>query len=222
MIASPFIYSPPETDPLPVLYEDEAILVVDKPAGLLSVPGRLEEHKDSLFLRLEAVYPDVLTVHRLDMSTSGLMVFARGKSAHRALSKAFEARSVEKRYTALVHGEPDTRSGEIDLPLIKDWPNRPRQKVDFEIGKPSKTLWRMIEGNADTSLVELVPVTGRTHQLRLHMAAIGHPILGDEFYGTPESMNAAPRLCLHASALSFTHPVSTEPMEFASEPGFLG
>lgn len=216
MKAPPLIYQPPATDPLPVLYQDEALLIVHKPAGLLSVPGRLPEHRDSLLSRLQAIYPDALTVHRLDMATSGLMVFARGKESHRALSIAFEKRQVHKRYLARVLGTPDA-SGLVDLPLITDWPNRPRQIVDHDIGKPSQTEWQLLSSDGETSLVKLTPITGRSHQLRVHMAEIGHPILGDQFYGTDASRVMADRLCLHASELGLVHPVTGAPLSFETE-----
>ncbi|MAI90083.1 RluA family pseudouridine synthase [Ponticaulis sp.] len=220
-MSAPLIYHPPATDPLPVLYEDEALLVVDKPSGLLSVPGRLELHKDSLILRLQTVYSDALTVHRLDMDTSGLMIYARSKEVHRALSMAFERKQVEKRYLALVWGRVAQDEGEVDLPLIKDWPNRPRHMVDHENGKPSRTLWRVVERFENTTLVELTPVTGRTHQLRIHMAEIGHGILGDCWYGSEDSMAAHERLCLHASQLSFEHPATKKRVTFESDAPFL-
>ena len=217
---APLVYRPPETDPLPILFEDEALLVVDKPAGLLSVPGRLPEHKDSLALRLQAVYPEALTVHRLDMDTSGLMVFARGPEVHRALSMAFEKKAVAKRYEALVWGEVQGEEGLVDLPLIKDWPNRPRHMVDHDKGKPSQTDWKVIAREEGVTRVALTPLTGRTHQLRIHMAEMGHGILGDCWYGCEASMGARDRLCLHACALEFTHPVSGEAMRFSSPAPF--
>lgn len=217
---APLDYRPPETDPLPILYADEQLIVVDKPAGLLSVPGRLPQHKDSLALRLQATFPDALTVHRLDMDTSGLMVYARGADTHRALSMAFEKKQVEKRYEALVWGKVSGDEGAVDLPLIKDWPNRPRHMVDFENGKPSQTLWRVIERLEETTRVCLTPVTGRTHQLRIHMAEIGHGILGDCWYGSEASMAARNRLCLHACELSFAHPASGVPLMFKSSAAF--
>lgn len=220
MTSPSFIYDPPETRTLPIIYQDDAVLVVNKPSGLLSVPGRLEHHKDSLFLRLLAIYPDVLTVHRLDMSTSGLMVFARGPVSHRALSRQFENRRVEKSYLADVWGVPKAEQGEVTLPLVRDWPNRPRQKVCHDTGKPSHTHWRVISRGDHTARLELTPLTGRTHQLRVHLAAIGHPILGDEFYGNGQSETMAERLCLHAAGLTFNHPVSSERMSFQSEASF--
>lgn len=220
MTVPPFLYAPPGTEPLPVLHEDPYLLVVDKPSGLLSVPGRLSEHRDSLLIRLQDVYPDALTVHRLDMATSGLMVFARGRDSHRALSMAFEQRRVRKLYLARVHGRPEADAGRINLPLITDWPNRPRQKVDHETGKPSQTDWKLLTSDSATSLLALTPVTGRSHQLRVHLSEIGHPILGDGFYGNGVSETLADRLCLHASELAFQHPVSFAELAFHSAPDF--
>ncbi len=202
-----------------VIYIDEHMLVAEKPAGLLSVPGRLPENKDCLISRLQAVYPDALTVHRLDMATSGLMVFARGGEVHRTLSKVFAERQVSKRYIAVLAGEL-IGDGEVDLPLITDWPNRPRQMVNHDIGKPSLTRWRVIGEGQGTTRVELEPVTGRSHQLRVHMMAIGHPILGDVFYASPEIERLSPRLLLHAERLSLPHPVSGETMDFHSAAPF--
>ncbi len=209
---------------LDVVYRDGALLVANKPAGLLAVPGRGPDKQDCLSARLQSAFPDALVVHRLDMATSGLMVFARGAEMQRRLSKLFQERKVEKRYVAVVAGGLTQDQGEVGLPLICDWPNRPLQKIDAENGKPSLTRYRRTgfdklspNGVLESSRVELEPVTGRTHQLRVHMAAIGHPILGDALYGDAGS---APRLLLHASSLSFTHPASGEPLNFASSPPF--
>ncbi len=220
MSSPSFVYDPPETRPLPVVHVDPHVIVAVKPSGLLSVPGRLDIHKDSLILRLQSEYPDALTVHRLDMATSGLMVFGRGADVQRTLSKAFEARAVEKGYMARVHGVPEADSGEVDLPLIGDWPNRPRQKVDPETGKPSRTQWRVIHRGQSDTLVELIPITGRTHQLRVHMAAIGHPIVGDELYGPETLKKTGNRLCLHACRLSFKHPGTGDVQIFTSAHAF--
>lgn len=195
------------------------MLVAEKPAGLLSVPGRLPENKDCLVTRLQADYPDALTVHRLDMATSGLMVFARGAEAHRTLSKAFADRRVSKRYIAVVAGRLEGH-GEVDLPLVTDWPNRPRQMVDHEVGKPSLTRWQVLAHEGATTRVELEPVTGRSHQLRVHMMAISHPIVGDVFYAPPDIEALSPRLLLHAERLSLPHPVSGELMNFRSPAPF--
>lgn len=199
-----------------LLHVDEACIVADKPAGLLAVPGRLES--DSLATRVQALHPDAHVVHRLDQATSGLMLFARGAVAQRSLSMAFEARRVHKRYVALVEGAPAADTGEIDAPLAADWPNRPCQRVDAEHGKPSRTRWRVLRRDGDGALVELEPVTGRTHQLRVHLAHIGHPIRGDRLYAPPPWR--AERLLLHASALAFAHPTSGQPLHFLSPAPF--
>jgi tRNA pseudouridine32 synthase/23S rRNA pseudouridine746 synthase len=204
-----------------LLYADDALLVLDKPAGLLSVPGRGVDKQDCLAARVQAEFPDALIVHRLDMDTSGLLVMARGADAQRALSRAFAERRVEKRYVAVVAGRlapPGTEWGTIDLPLICDWPNRPRQIVDFAAGKPSVTHWRIVAHEPETTRVELWPVTGRSHQLRVHLAALGHPILGDPLYACEPAR--ASRLLLHASVLGFRHPKHGASMEFESAPPF--
>ncbi|WP_346837422.1 pseudouridine synthase [Microbulbifer sp. SAOS-129_SWC] len=211
-------YRPPTEPFLNEIYADDTLLVLDKPSGLLSVPGRAPEHADSLASRVQQRYPGAMTVHRLDMDTSGLIVMARHPIAHRQLSALFQQRRVEKTYYAEVWGEPAKDAGEIDLPLICDWPNRPRQKVDFEVGKPSLTHWEKVASAGHTSLIRLTPVTGRSHQLRVHMAAIGHPILGDPFYAQAQALAAAPRLLLHAASLSFAHPASDAPLQFHCAP----
>ena len=197
---------------LTVLHEDEAIVVIDKPAGLLAVPGRGEAGRDNAASRLQHIFPDALTVHRLDMATSGLLLFARGATVQRQLSAAFAARLVHKRYVAVVNGWLEGDSGEISAPLAADWPNRPRQIVDIERGKPSLTRWRVLGRNAATTRLELEPVTGRSHQLRVHLLSIGHPICGDPLYGALPP--GAPRLMLHASELALAHPVSGKPLHF--------
>lgn len=196
-------------------FVDQALVVAEKPAGLLSVPGRLEENKDCLVTRLQQHYPDVMTVHRLDQVTSGVMLYARGKATQIALSKQFEQRQVSKRYEALVQGLVEGESGEIDLPLICDWPNRPKQMVSVELGKPSLTRWRVLarDAAAQTTRVELEPVTGRSHQLRLHLASMGHPIVGDVMYDAQPAV----RVCLHARRLGFVHPLTGVALEFVSE-----
>ncbi|WP_444892344.1 RluA family pseudouridine synthase [Microbulbifer sp. TRSA001] len=210
-------YNPPLKPFLSILYEDDALLVLEKPSGLLSVPGRSADHKDSLASRAQSIYPDALTVHRLDMDTSGLIVMARSVEVHKALSTLFQNREVEKTYYARVWGVPENVSGEVNLPLICDWPNRPRQKVDFAEGKPSLTRWEKVSSSENSSLIRLMPVTGRSHQLRVHMQVIGHPILGDPFYAHPDALKGASRLLLHASELKFSHPVSGEALHFTSE-----
>jgi len=187
-----------------VMHADAHRVVVDKPSGLLSVPGRGEDKQDCAWARVAAEFPDALIVHRLDQSTSGLIVFARGEAMQRALSGAFAARLVDKRYEAVVAGVIERDTMDIDLPLIVDWPNRPRQMIDHERGKPSLTRVRVLSRNVDagTTRVELEPVTGRSHQLRVHLLAAGHPILGDALYAPPEVLRLAPRLLLHARDLS--------------------
>lgn len=199
-------YHPP-TDPwIERVFEDEGILVVNKPSGLLSVPGRAEEHYDSMWSRLREYHPEIQPVHRLDMSTSGLMLFAKDKPTESALKKQFQFRLTHKVYYARVWGQVEQESGEVDLPLICDWPNRPKQKVCFEQGKPSKTLFQVAKREAQTTIIRLLPITGRSHQLRVHMQAIGHPIVGDEFYSEGEAFEFSDRLDLHAAELSFYHP----------------
>jgi tRNA pseudouridine32 synthase/23S rRNA pseudouridine746 synthase len=206
----PVIAVPPGLPPL--LWCDAHLLVIDKPAGLLSVPGRGEAHADCASARVQAEFPDALVVHRLDMGTSGLLVFARGEAAQRKLSRAFEQRLTHKNYVAVVAGCPAESAGQIELPLICDWPNRPRQMVDWQRGKPALTHWQVLERwpALGRSRLALTPITGRSHQLRVHMLALGHPILGDELYAPPELAAQAPRLLLHAQQLSLPHPASGE------------
>ena len=205
---------------LALLHVDTHCIVVDKPSGLLSVPGRGAHLQDCMSTRVQAQFADALIVHRLDMATSGLMLFARGIDAQRALSRAFAQREVHKRYVAVAQGRMAHAQGEIDLPLIADWPNRPLQKVDHENGKPSLTRWRVLAIDGDRTRVELEPVTGRAHQLRVHLLAIGHPIVGDALYAPPEVLAGAPRLLLHATRLSFAHPDSGSAMSFESAAPF--
>ncbi len=203
-----------------MVHADDTLLVLNKPAGLLSVPGRGPHNADCLSARVQAQYPDALVVHRLDMSTSGLMVMARGATAQRALSLAFAHRRTEKTYTAVVAGHPVSNGANeqgwnsIDLPLIVDWPNRPRSVVDPINGKPSRTLWRVTQrgnaGQTPIALLELQPVTGRSHQLRVHLQALGHPILGDELYAPPWAVDATPRLMLHANRIALPHPTTQQ------------
>jgi tRNA pseudouridine32 synthase/23S rRNA pseudouridine746 synthase len=193
---------------LPLLLADEQLVAVDKPAGMLSVPGRGPERADCAASRVQAVWPDALIVHRLDMGTSGVLVFGRGAVPQRRLSIAFAERRVDKRYLAVIAGSPAADEGTVELPLICDWPNRPRQMVDHQRGKPSTTHWRVLERAVDgrTTRVELIPLTGRSHQLRVHMQSIGHPIVGDELYAPPDVQAMAPRLLLHAECLTLPHP----------------
>lgn len=221
MTASQTTYNPPSDCGLDLVYCDESLLVANKPAGLLSVPGRGTDKTDSLASRVQNEFPDARSVHRLDMSTSGLLVFARGADMQRRLSQLFRERGVEKCYIAMVAGRFETDTGEVDLPLGSDWPNRPRQKVNFAGGKNSLTRYRVLAHDAvmNTSRIELEPVTGRTHQLRVHMAAIGHPIVGDTLYGGAAGATVE-RLLLHASVLGFTHPLSAELLTLVSEAPF--
>ncbi len=212
----------PPGGPLDILYADAALIVVNKPSGLLSVPGRGEGKADCLITRVQQDYPDALIVHRLDCDTSGLIVIARGKEMHRRLSIAFASRKVDKRYVARVDGRLAQGKGIVDLPLLVDWPNRPLHRVDFENGKPSLTRYRVLSYDAasDSTRVELVPETGRTHQLRVHMQALGHAILGDSLYAGPAARQKAPRLLLHAEYLAFTHPLTDELLSFDCPPAF--
>ncbi|MGD8111889.1 bifunctional tRNA pseudouridine(32) synthase/23S rRNA pseudouridine(746) synthase RluA [Vibrio sp. TRT 17S01] len=201
-------YNPPREPWVDIVFEDEHILAVNKPSGLLSVPGRAPEHYDSMWSRLRETYPDIQVVHRLDMSTSGLMVLAKNKHVESALKKQFQFRLTHKVYYARVWGHVEQEEGVIELPLICDWPNRPKQKVCFDDGKPSKTLFQVAKREDKTTIVRLLPVTGRSHQLRVHMQALGHPIVGDEFYSEGEAYEFSDRLELHAAELSFYHPRS--------------
>ncbi|MDR2838470.1 MAG: RluA family pseudouridine synthase [Azonexus sp.] len=214
-------YLPPPDAGLAVVFADDGLLVVDKPAGLLSVPGRGADKQDCLLTRAQKDFPDALAAHRLDMSTSGLLLLARGAAMHSALSRLFRERLVDKRYVALVEGCLAADDGEIDLPLIVDWPNRPRQKVDFAIGKPSLTRFRTLQRDTakQQSRLELTPVTGRSHQLRVHLAALGHPIVGDELYGSG-ALDSGVRLHLHATALCFVHPLTGQALSFHSDAPF--
>ncbi|WP_413111212.1 bifunctional tRNA pseudouridine(32) synthase/23S rRNA pseudouridine(746) synthase RluA [Thaumasiovibrio sp. DFM-14] len=209
---SNFIYNPPTTPWLNVLHVDKDIIAISKPSGLLSTPGRDPAHADSVWNRVLAEYPNAQLVHRLDMSTSGLIVLALRKKAERHLKIQFMNRETKKLYYARVWGEMRDDEGLIDLPLICDWPNRPKQKVCFDNGKPSQTHYKVLERKEGTTLVALFPVTGRSHQLRVHLQAIGYPILGDRFYAPDDAIAAAPRLQLHAAELTFRHPDSEQSM----------
>ncbi|OGO75891.1 MAG: RNA pseudouridine synthase [Chromatiales bacterium RIFOXYA1_FULL_46_5] len=210
-------YKPP-TDPyLDIVYQDEDILILNKPSGLLTVPGKAAEHKDSLDYRVRLVWPLARIVHRLDMATSGLVVMAMHVQSQRDLNKQFELRQTQKRYFALLEGQVSPDSGAVDLPLICDWPNRPKQMVHFGSGKPSLTYFKVLERNQHHTKVELTPVTGRSHQLRVHMLWLGHPILGDKFYGTEAGRRSVNRLQLHAGFLKFRHPISGTELYFEVE-----
>ena len=198
------IYAPPQ-GPLVLLHQDHQVLLVDKPAGLLSVPGKGEGLADCLIARVQAVFPDALLVHRLDRDTSGVMIFALTPHAQRHLGLQFENRQVKKTYVARVWGEMAAREGTVDLPLIVDWPNRPRQMVDHENGRPAQTDWRVVRAAGGETRLRLMPRTGRSHQLRVHMLALGHPILGDPIYAEGPAREY-PRLMLHSETLQFRHP----------------
>ncbi len=198
-------YVPP-VGPVVVIHRDDDLLLVDKPSGLLSVPGKPAEHADCLEARVRADHPGALLIHRLDLETSGIMVFALNRNAQKAVNRQFEKRIIKKTYNARVTGVVAGDAGEIDLPLITDWPSRPMQKVCRETGKPSRTVWRVMEREDGVTRVELKPETGRSHQLRVHMKELGHPILGDPFYAPEDVFRAAPRLQLHALALDLRHP----------------
>jgi tRNA pseudouridine32 synthase/23S rRNA pseudouridine746 synthase len=198
-------YDPP-TDPIAVVHRDDDLLVVDKPHGLLSVPGRGPDLTDSLLTRLEARFPEVLLCHRLDRDTSGIMVFALTKAGQRGMGRLFETKRVKKRYVALVDGHVAEAQGIVDLPLIVDWPNRPLQHVNHETGKAAVTEWRRVGVEGNTTRMDLRPRTGRSHQLRVHMQSLGHPILGDPFYAEGPARDGPPRMMLHAEGLKFVHP----------------
>ncbi|WOI37013.1 pseudouridine synthase [Alteromonas sp. CI.11.F.A3] len=246
-----FVYNPPVQPYLTILYQDDDILVANKPSGLLSVPGKAQEHKDSLISRVNTVFPTATVVHRLDMATSGIMVMALNKESHRHISKQFELRKTKKRYFARVFGHVKSNKGEVNLPLICDWPNRPKQMVDYERGKKALTHYEVVDvtprasritinsatsantppdispGFSTTSeqsetLVALYPVTGRSHQLRVHMLELGYPILGDRLYAHPQALGMAERLQLHAESLSFAHPSSEDWLTFQTPIPFTG
>lgn len=208
-----FDYNPPDT-PLRFLHEDAQVLVLDKPAGLLSVPGKLEGRQDSLLTRLQASRWDALLVHRLDCDTSGVIIFARTKAAQGFLGQEFEQRRAEKTYVARLHGRMAQDAGRVDLPLASDWAYRPRQKVD-PAGRPAVTDWQVIDRTETETRVRLTPHTGRSHQLRVHMLALGHPIIGDQIYAS-ETARDYPRLMLHAETLSLHHPATGERVSFSA------
>jgi len=213
-----FVYSPPNT-PLELIHEDHELLVVNKPAGLLSVPGKGDHLKDCLISRLQAAFPEALLVHRLDMDTSGVIVFARTPAAQRHLGLQFEKRMMKKSYLALVWGQVDGKEGVIDLPLIVDWPNRPLQKVCHETGRAAVTEWKVLRHDEISTRMRLFPQTGRSHQLRVHLRELGHPILGDPFYATGPARDF-PRLMLHAETLRLRHPDGGRGMTFRAKNPF--
>jgi len=218
----PLVYSPPEHIKLDILFQDDNLIVLNKPSGLLSVPGRGEEKQDCMLSRLQAEYPGALVVHRLDMPTSGIIMFALNKDMQKAMGHLFEKKLIYKQYFAKVHGLLKEKKGIINQPLITDWVNRPKQKIDYENGKPSQTRFTLISTtNDNNSFVKLEPVTGRSHQLRVHMSSIGHAILGDELYGTYQTRNESFRLLLHAEKVSFTDPLTNNSIDIHCPVDFI-
>ena len=211
-------YNPP-SDPLNVLHEDREVVAVEKPAGLLSVPGRQEHLADCLIRRVQIAFPDALLVHRLDMDTSGVMIFALTAHAQRHLSMQFEQRVTKKTYIARVAGQLTEKTGEVDFPLIVDWPNRPLQKVCYETGKSALTEWKVVKRAEGETRLRLTPKTGRSHQLRVHCLAMGHPILGDPLYAL-EMTADFPRMMLHSEELRINHPESGKGMKFRAKAPF--
>lgn len=207
-------YSPSINPYLNVIYGDDDILILNKQSGLLTVPGKSPALADCLEKRAQEKYPSALIVHRLDMDTSGLIVMGLNKFSHRHLSLQFQNRNVDKTYIARVYGLMKEESGLIDLPLICDWPNRPKQMVDHEKGKPSQTEWHVIERLKNETRLKLIPLTGRSHQLRVHLMSLDHPILGDRFYAHEDALKMSGRLCLHSTQLTVMHPVQKEKMTF--------
>ena len=223
-------YAPPTSPYIDIIYQDDVMVVLNKPSGLLSVPGKAPEHKDSLERRVQSVYPSASIVHRLDMATSGVMVMALTKAAQRHINQQFAERKTAKSYLANVYGWIEQDHGSVDLPLICDWPNRPKQMVCYQHGKAALTHYHVLERshtpqtNMDTpkqeqvpyTAVQLTPITGRSHQLRVHMLSLGHPILGDRLYAHPQALAMATRLQLHAQSLTLTHPTNEQKMTFNS------
>ena len=214
-----FAYTPP-ADPPRILHHDHELLVVDKQPGLLSVPGKGEDRADCLIARLAGIFPEVLLVHRLDLDTSGVMVFALTRHAQRHLGLQFEHRQVKKAYVARLAGRLEPATGTVDAPLIVDWPNRPRQMIHHARGRPAQTDWRVIRAGDAETRVRLHPLTGRSHQLRVHMASLGHPILGDPLYAEGPARDDHPRLMLHAESLRLRHPDGGRHMTFSAPAPF--
>ena len=214
-------YNPPQEPWLDLVYRDDYIAVVNKPSGLLSVPGNQPQYYDSAMSRVKEKYGFCEPAHRLDMATSGILLFALSKAADRELKRQFREREPKKYYQALVWGHVEQDHGVVELPLICDWENRPRQKICFERGKRAVTFYDVLQRYPNnTTRIKLTPITGRSHQLRLHMLALGHPILGDKFYAHPQAKALSPRLCLHAESLQIQHPITGEAMEFTAPVGF--
>ncbi|RKF14547.1 RNA pseudouridine synthase [Alginatibacterium sediminis] len=216
-----FIYAPPQTPWLRVVYQDDTIVVFDKPAGLLTVPGRAAEHQDSLWLRAVERWPSIKVIHRLDMATSGLVLMALGSTSQSHLSRQFAARSVDKHYVAQCYGQCPDSEGLISLAMRCDWNNRPRQVIDLYAGKPAQTKWTLLQQKETSFTVRLQPITGRSHQLRLHMLSLGTPIVGDEFYAHPRAKHFAKRMHLHAAGLTILHPGNHESISFESSASFV-
>ena len=206
----PVAYTPPPHIELDILYQDSHLIALNKPSGLLSVPGRGDEKQDCMHSRLQLEFPEALVIHRLDMPTSGIILFALSKEMQKLMGKLFEKKKIYKQYIAKVHGVLREKKGMIDQPLITDWINRPRQKIDYKTGKSSQTRYTLISSDNTNSIVKLEPLTGRSHQLRVHMSSLGHAILGDELYGTADTRNASRRLLLHAKKISFIHPLTQQ------------
>lgn len=211
---------PHSSEPIEILYADADLLLVRKPDLLLSVPGRHPLNRDCLITRLQADYPSARTVHRLDLDTSGIMIIALSAQSQSVLGRLFQERRVCKEYEAVVYGQVTADSGEIDLPIARDWENRPRQKICHKTGRHALTLFTVTERREDRTRLLLEPVTGRSHQLRIHTASLGHPILGCDMYAHPQALAMAPRLLLHASRIAFPHPVTEEWMDVSCPPPF--
>ncbi len=219
MSTAPYLV-PHSQEEIRILYQDEHLLLVRKPDLLLSIPGRHPLNKDSLISRLQLDYPSASIVHRLDLDTSGIMVIPLDKATHAHISRQFQQRLVKKTYHALVYGRVELDQGEIDLPIACDWANRPRQKICHDKGKAALTRYGVLDRLGDRSRLELSPVTGRSHQLRIHMRELGHPILGCDMYAHPEALAMAPRLMLHATTLAFEHPTTGEWLRGECPPDF--
>jgi tRNA pseudouridine32 synthase/23S rRNA pseudouridine746 synthase len=219
-MSNPPYLVPHSREPIRILHEDADLLLVRKPDLLLSVPGRHPANRDCLISRLQRQWPSASIVHRLDLDTSGIMVIPLNKAAHAAISRQFQQRLVEKTYTAIVYGRVAADDGEIDLPIAPDWHNRPRQLICHERGKQALTRYRVLQRQADRSRLLLFPVTGRSHQLRIHLRELGHPILGCDMYAHEQALAMAPRLMLHATTLAFQHPASGERLAGECLPDF--
>jgi len=211
---------PHSQEEITILYEDEDLLLIRKPHLLLSIPGRHPLNKDCLITRLQQRYPSASIVHRLDLDTSGIMVIPLNKATHSHISRQFQERKVEKSYYAVVYGEVETDRGEIDLPIAPDWSNRPKQKICHKRGKQALTRYEVLARRDDRTRLLLKPVTGRSHQLRIHMRELGHPILGCDMYAHPQALAMSERLMLHAATLAFTHPGTEKWISGESEPDF--